>query len=220
MKKTIVQRIDALQAKLSRRTTELKTMQQELDDLKLLFVQGRERLGVSTPQFGVDMPDGNFQPMPDPYRVPPKITHAIVYDASQPPQDNDGAGTRHVICTDVPIQQGGCKGRAVSHEGAPICAGCGEDWPCSDSVAEAQVQADEEAERSLRARYNDLLVDHARLAAQVLRVRELHKPVPGFNGHQWCDAQCEATCDGDATEWPCATIRALDGDALEGRSDD
>lgn len=173
MKKTIVQRIDALQAKLSRRTTELKTMQQELDDLKLLFVQGRERLGVSTPQFGVDMPDGNFQPMPDPYRVPPKITHAIVYDASQPPQDNDGAGTRHVICTDVPIQQGGCKGRAVSHEGAPICAGCGEDWPCSDSVAEAQVQADEEAERSLRARYNDLLVDHARLAAQVLRVREL-----------------------------------------------
>ena len=59
------------------------------------------------------------------------------------------------------------------HEGAPICAGCGEDWPCSDSVAEAQVQADEEAERSLRARYNDLLVDHARLAAQVLRVREL-----------------------------------------------
>ena len=38
---------------------------------------------------------------------------------------------------------------------------------------EAQVQADEEAERSLRARYNDLLVDHARLAAQVLRVREL-----------------------------------------------
>ena len=64
-------------------------------------------------------------------------------------------------------------GRAVSHEGAPICAGCGEDWPCSDSVAEAQVQADEEAERSLRARYNDLLVDHARLAAQVLRVREL-----------------------------------------------
>lgn len=102
VKKTIVQRIDALQAKLSRRTTELKTMQQELDDLKLLFVQGRERL-----------------------------------------------------------------------EGAPICAGCGEDWPCSDSVAEAQVQADEEAERSLRARYNDLLVDHARLAAQVLRVREL-----------------------------------------------
>lgn len=52
-----------------------------------------------------------------------------------------------------------------------------------------------------------------RAEAQVQRVRELHKPVPGFNGHQWCDAQCEATCDGDATEWPCATIRALDGDA-------
>ena len=56
--------------------------------------------------------------------------------------------------------------------------------------------------------------------AKIQRVRELHKPVPGFNGHQWCDAQCEATCDGDATEWPCATIRALDGDALEGRVDD
>lgn len=87
------------------------------------------------------------------------------------------------------------------HEGAPICAGCGEDWPCSDSVAEAQVQADEEAERSLRARYNDLLVDHARLAAQVLRVRELRDRF--------------ATHEKSISYQAAATLltRALDGDA-------
>jgi len=45
-------------------------------------------------------------------------------------------------------------------------------YECSDSVAEAQVQADEEAERSLRARYNDLLVDHARLANTLANVRD------------------------------------------------
>lgn len=40
----------------------------------------------------------------------------------------------------------------------------------------AQVQADEEAERSLRERYNDLLVDHGKLTAQVQRVREACEP--------------------------------------------
>ena len=68
--------------------------------------------------------------------------------------------------------------------------------------------------------HNMMVADLEEAQAAIQRVRELHKPVPGFNGHQWCDAQCEATCDGDATEWPCATIRALDGDALEGRVDD
>jgi len=62
-------------------------------------------------------------------------------------------------------------------------------------VAEAQVQADEEAERSLRARYNDLLVDHARLAAQVLRVREACEPFGPM---------------GSIAVW--RVLRALDGD--------
>ena len=48
--------------------------------------------------------------------------------------------------------------------------------------------------------------------AALQRVRELHHPIPGFNGSQWCDAHCEATTDGDPTYWPCETIRALDGD--------
>ncbi len=74
-------------------------------------------------------------------------------------------------------------------------------YECSDSVAEAQVQADEEAERSLRARYNDLLVDHARLAAQVLRVRELRDRF--------------ATHEKSISYQAAATLltRALDGDA-------
>jgi hypothetical protein len=63
------------------------------------------------------------------------------------------------------------------------------------------------------AKIEQLQAEVEALRAQVQRVRELHKPVPGFNNHQWCDAQCEATCDGDATDWPCGTIRALDGDA-------
>ena len=49
--------------------------------------------------------------------------------------------------------------------------------------------------------------------AAIQRVRELHHPIPGFNGTQWCGAHCEATADGDPTEYPCETIRALDGDA-------
>ena len=49
------------------------------------------------------------------------------------------------------------------------------------------------------------------LRAQVQRVRELHAPVNVPGGNVWCEAQCEATADGDSTEWPCATIRALDG---------
>ena len=47
--------------------------------------------------------------------------------------------------------------------------------------------------------------------AAIARVRELHHPIPGFNGTQWCGAHCEATADGDPTEYPCETIRALDG---------
>ena len=50
------------------------------------------------------------------------------------------------------------------------------------------------------------------LAAAIQRVRELHHPIPGFNGSQWCGAHCEATADGDPTHYPCATIRALDGE--------
>ena len=49
--------------------------------------------------------------------------------------------------------------------------------------------------------------------AAIQRVRELHHPIPGFNGTQWCGAHCEATADGDPTEYPCETIRALDGGA-------
>ena len=47
--------------------------------------------------------------------------------------------------------------------------------------------------------------------AAIQRVRELHNPIPGFNGSLWCGAHCEATADGDPTEYPCETIRALDG---------
>ena len=47
----------------------------------------------------------------------------------------------------------------------------------------------------------------------IQRVRELHNPIPGFNGSLWCGAHCEATADGDPTEYPCETIRALDGGA-------
>ena len=49
--------------------------------------------------------------------------------------------------------------------------------------------------------------------ATIQRVRELHNPIPGFNGSLWCGAHCEATADGDPTEYPCETIRALDGGA-------
>ena len=48
--------------------------------------------------------------------------------------------------------------------------------------------------------------------AAIARVRELHYPIPGFNGEQWCGAHCEATVDGDPTQYPCETIRALDGE--------
>ena len=80
--------------------------------------------------------------------------------------------------------------------GTPLCEECGDALCVPSNPCYCCLEAEVEV-----------------LRAQVQRVRELHKPVPGFNGHQWCDAQCEATCDGDATEWPCATIRALDGDA-------
>ena len=75
------------------------------------------------------------------------------------------------------------------------------EWRRRADFAEAQVQADEEAERSLRARYNDLLVDHARLAAQVLRVRELRDRF--------------ATHEKSISYQAAATLltRALDGDA-------
>ena len=56
-----------------------------------------------------------------------------------------------------------------------------------------------------------IVVDNQQAAIQ--RVRELHHPIPGFNGSQWCGAHCEATADGDPTEYPCETIRALDGGA-------
>ena len=51
-----------------------------------------------------------------------------------------------------------------------------------------------------------------RAEAAIARVRELHYPIPGFNGEQWCGAHCEATVDGDPTQYPCETIRALDGE--------
>ena len=51
------------------------------------------------------------------------------------------------------------------------------------------------------------------LRAQVRAVRELHQPTPGINGTHWCAAGCCNTVDGDPTEWPCETIRVLDGDA-------
>ena len=56
-----------------------------------------------------------------------------------------------------------------------------------------------------------IVVDNQQAAIQ--RVRELHNPIPGFNGSLWCGAHCEATADGDPTEYPCETIRALDGGA-------
>ena len=49
--------------------------------------------------------------------------------------------------------------------------------------------------------------------AAIRRVRELHHPIPGFNGGQWCGAHCEATVDGDPTQYPCPTIKALEGDS-------
>ena len=48
--------------------------------------------------------------------------------------------------------------------------------------------------------------------AAIQRVRELHHPIPGFNDSLWCGAHCESTADGDPTHYPCATIRALDGE--------
>ena len=48
--------------------------------------------------------------------------------------------------------------------------------------------------------------------AAVQRVRELHSPTEGFNGYLWCSAHCESTADGDPTDYPCETIRALDGE--------
>lgn len=55
-------------------------------------------------------------------------------------------------------------------------------------------------------------------AAQVRRVRELHKRVVTRNGIHYCE-HCESLChsysgiqcDGQDGEWPCATIQALDG---------
>jgi len=56
-------------------------------------------------------------------------------------------------------------------------------------------------------------IDRATKAeSKIQRVRELHHPIPGFNGSLWCSAHCEATADGDPTHYPCATIRALDGE--------
>ena len=56
-------------------------------------------------------------------------------------------------------------------------------------------------------------IDRATKAeSKIQRVRELHHPIPGFNDSLWCGAHCEATADGDPTHYPCATIRALDGE--------
>ena len=49
--------------------------------------------------------------------------------------------------------------------------------------------------------------------AAIARVRQLHSPTEGFSGYLWCSAHCESTADGDPTDYPCETIRALDGDA-------
>lgn len=40
----------------------------------------------------------------------------------------------HVICTEVDITEGGCKGDNCDE---PICDGCGDDWPCEGIRLEA-----------------------------------------------------------------------------------
>jgi hypothetical protein len=70
--------------------------------------------------------------------------------------------------------------------------------------------AEERAEKA-EAEVEALIERIEQLRAQVQAVRELHQPTPGFNGSHWCAAGCENTVDGDPTEWPCSTIRALDG---------
>lgn len=56
--------------------------------------------------------------------------------------------SKHRICTDVPVSEGGCKGRELAHTGKdkPICASCGADWPCDkeDGVETVIVQRDGE----------------------------------------------------------------------------
>ena len=93
----------------------------------------------------------------------------------------------------------------TTSDGEPYCESCGvcdEGWRCRCCLAaevealRAQVQADEEAERSLRERYNDLLVDHGKLTAQVQRVREACEPFGPM---------------GSIAVW--RILRALDGDA-------
>ncbi len=97
------------------------------------------------------------------------------------------------------------------------CGDCAEDQPCRCCLA-VEVEALRDQNAELLATLTELAplshkVRAEKAEAAIARVRELHHPIPGFNGSQWCDAHCEATTDGDPTYWPCETVRALDGGA-------
>ena len=87
-------------------------------------------------------------------------------------------------------------------------------------LAERAASAEADRDRLANQLLNEVPDSYIQMKARALtaeaaiaRVRELHHPIPGFNGTQWCGAHCEATADGDPTEYPCETIRALDGGA-------
>ena len=87
---------------------------------------------------------------------------------------------------------------------------------CAESLIEAQQKKIGELANQLLNEVPDSYIQMKARAltaeAAIARVRELHHPIPGFNGSQWCGAHCEATADGDPTDYPCETIRALDGE--------
>lgn len=101
------------------------------------------------------------------------------------------------------------------YEARYYCDGCG--YAVLESTSEHIEQAFEQCGWVHATTHHGGKVDYCPVCRRdspfeaIQRVRELHYPIPGFNGSQWCGAHCEAT----ATYWPCETIRALDGDGDE-----
>ena len=86
-----------------------------------------------------------------------------------------------------------------------------EDW--RNSNIQVHWQGMTATERNLSEALGREQRGRAELEAAIARVRQLHSPTEGFSGYLWCSAHCESTADGDPTDYPCETIRALDGDA-------